>query len=73
MGYLKGFGVGPKPSFAFKSTARSQAHDEEVKILKEEVASLNGIIQSNEGRFEQFEHFMRQMQGDYTGYDSFDE
>ncbi|KAL7242894.1 hypothetical protein ACSBR1_015319 [Camellia fascicularis] len=71
--YLKGFGVGPKPSSAFKSTARSPAHDEEVKGLKEEVASLKGIIQSYEGRFEQFEHFMRQMQGDHTRYDSFDE
>ncbi|XP_028125310.1 uncharacterized protein LOC114322228 [Camellia sinensis] len=36
-GYLKGFGVGPKSSSAFKSTARSQAYDEEVKGLKEEV------------------------------------
>ncbi|KAI8012040.1 hypothetical protein LOK49_LG06G01472 [Camellia lanceoleosa] len=25
------------------------------------------------GRFEQFEHFMRQMQGNGSGYDSFDE
>ncbi|CAL5359475.1 unnamed protein product [Camellia sinensis] len=60
-GYLRGFGVGPKPSSAFNSTTRSQARDEEVKGLKEEVASLKGIIQSYEGRFEQFEHFMRQM------------
>ncbi|GMP82107.1 hypothetical protein CsSME_00036570 [Camellia sinensis var. sinensis] len=73
-GYLRGFGVGPKPSSAFKSTTRSsQARDEEVKGLKEEVASLKGIIQSYEGRFEQFEHFMRQMQGNGSGYDSFDE
>ncbi|KAL7230124.1 hypothetical protein ACSBR2_008622 [Camellia fascicularis] len=70
---LKGFEVGPKPSSTFKSIARSQAHDEEVKDLKEEVASLKGIIQSYIGRFEQLEHFMRQMQGDHTGYDSFDE
>ncbi|CAL5327893.1 unnamed protein product [Camellia sinensis] len=72
-GYLRGFGVGPKPSSAFNSTTRSQARDEEVKGLKEEVASLKGIIQSYEGRFEQFEHFMRQMQGNGSGYDSFDE
>lgn len=51
-GYLKGFEVGPKPSSAFNSTARSQAHDEEVKGLKEEVASWKGIIQSYEGCFE---------------------
>ncbi|CAL5414930.1 unnamed protein product [Camellia sinensis] len=51
-GYLRGFGVGPKPSSAFNSTTRSQARDEEVKGLKEEVASLKGIIQSYEGRFE---------------------
>ncbi|CAL5324763.1 unnamed protein product [Camellia sinensis] len=72
-GYLRGFVVGPKPSSAFNSTTRSQARDEEVKGLKEEVASLKGIIQSYEGRFEQFEHFMRQMQGNGSGYDSFDE
>ncbi|XP_028063894.1 uncharacterized protein LOC114267101 [Camellia sinensis] len=72
-GYLRGFGVGPKPSSAFNSTTRSQARDVEVKGLKEEVASLKGIIQSYEGRFEQFEHFMRQMQGNGSGYDSFDE
>ncbi|KAL7171148.1 hypothetical protein ACSBR2_035907 [Camellia fascicularis] len=60
-GYLKGFEVGPKPSSAFNSTARSQAHDEKAKGLKEEVASLKGIIQSYEGRFKQFEQFMRQM------------
>ncbi|CAL5331714.1 unnamed protein product [Camellia sinensis] len=72
-GYLRGFGVGPKPSSAFNSTTRSQARDAEVKGLKEEVASLKGIIQSYEGRFEQFEHFMRQMQGNGSGYDSFDE
>ncbi|GMP53484.1 hypothetical protein CsSME_00018932 [Camellia sinensis var. sinensis] len=59
--YLKGFGVGPKSSSTFKSTARSQAYDEEVKGLKQEVASLKGIIQSYEGRSKQFEHFMRQM------------
>ncbi|GMP24092.1 hypothetical protein CsSME_00043169 [Camellia sinensis var. sinensis] len=35
-GYLRGFGVGPKPSSAFNSTTRSQARDEEVKGLKEE-------------------------------------
>ncbi|KAL7205297.1 hypothetical protein ACSBR2_018274 [Camellia fascicularis] len=73
LGYLKGFGVGPKSSSAFNSTARSQAHDEEVKGLKEEVTSLKGIIQLYEGHFEQFEHFMRQMQGNHSGYDSFDE
>ncbi|GMP97596.1 hypothetical protein CsSME_00045783 [Camellia sinensis var. sinensis] len=72
-GYLRGFKVSPKPSSAFNSTTRSQARDEEVKGLKEEVASLKGIIQSYEGRFEQFEHFMRQMQGNGSGYDSFDE
>ncbi|KAL7238407.1 hypothetical protein ACSBR2_004495 [Camellia fascicularis] len=72
-GYLKDFGVGPKPSFAFNSTARSEAHDQEVKGLKEEVASLKGIIQSYERCFEQFEHFMRQMQENHSGYDSFDE
>ncbi|KAL7212210.1 hypothetical protein ACSBR2_014976 [Camellia fascicularis] len=72
-GYLKGFGVSLKSSSAFKSTARSQAHDKEVKSFKEEVASLKRIIQSYEGRFEQFKHFMRQMRGDHTGYDSFDE
>ncbi|CAL5379484.1 unnamed protein product [Camellia sinensis] len=72
-GYLRGFGVGPKPSSAFNSTTRSQARDAEVKGLKEEVASLKGIIQSYEGRFEQFEHFMRQMQGNGSGYDSFDD
>ncbi|THG03505.1 hypothetical protein TEA_004894 [Camellia sinensis var. sinensis] len=72
-GYLKGFGVGPKPSSAFNSRARSQVRDEEVKGLKEEVALLKGIIQSYEGCFEQFEHFMRQMQGNHSGYDSFDE
>ncbi|KAI8023773.1 hypothetical protein LOK49_LG03G02763 [Camellia lanceoleosa] len=72
-GYLKGFGVGPKPSSAFNSRARSQVHDEEVKGLKEEVALLKGIIQSYEGCFDQFEHFMRQMQGNHSGYDSFDE
>ncbi|KAL7242933.1 hypothetical protein ACSBR1_015354 [Camellia fascicularis] len=71
--YLKGFGVGPKPSSSFNSTARSQAHDQEVKGLKEKAASLKGIIQSYERRFEQFEHFMRQMQGDRSGYNSFDE
>ncbi|KAL7243763.1 hypothetical protein ACSBR1_016062 [Camellia fascicularis] len=71
--YLKGFGVGPKLSSAFNSIARSQSYDEEVKGLKEEVASLKGITQSYEGRFEQFEHFIRQMQGDHSAYDSFDE
>ncbi|CAL5361566.1 unnamed protein product [Camellia sinensis] len=50
-----------------------KACDAEVKGLKEEVASLKGIIQSYEGHFEQFEHFMRQMQGNGSGYDSFDE
>ncbi|THG00971.1 hypothetical protein TEA_001374 [Camellia sinensis var. sinensis] len=59
--YLKGFRVGPKSSSTFKSTARSQAHYEEVKGLKQEVASLKWIIQSYEGRSEQFKHFMRQM------------
>ncbi|XP_028109948.1 uncharacterized protein LOC114308526 [Camellia sinensis] len=72
-GYLKGFGVSPKPSATFKSTARSQAHDKEVEGLKKEVASLKRIIQSYEECFEQFKHFMRQMLGDHSGYDSFDE
>ncbi|KAI7997233.1 DEAD-box ATP-dependent RNA helicase 35 [Camellia lanceoleosa] len=39
----------------------------------EEVASLKGQIQAHEGRFVEFEHFMREMRGNHSGYSSSDE
>lgn len=40
-GYLRGLGVGPKPS-SFMNSVHSLAHDEELKRLKEKVTTLDG-------------------------------
>lgn len=50
-GYLKGFGVGPKPSSYSRATATSRAHQEEVKNLQEEIQSLRGQLAANEIKF----------------------
>jgi len=51
-GYMRGFGVGPKPFNTLIVIAQSRSHNEELRNLKDKISSLEELNAAQNRRFE---------------------